>query len=815
MKSLPLISVVIPAYNHAQYIQAALQSVIDQDYPELEIIVVDDGSSDDTAAVAQKTLEQGMRPFRLIRQENTGAHVALNRGMQLAQGEYIAILNSDDRFLPGRLQILFNALTNANRRFAFSKIRHIDSSGLPHPYQNHYLRQVEEAKQFPTLSFELLRSNIAATTGNFFFHRSIFENVGDFAAYVTCHDWDYILRVMLVEEPLFVDEILLEYRIHEQGTLQTHLDKVNQEIEQLMLDFLTKVRTAKNSLAPGSLQWGDYWNFFCEMYLDRIKAFPRVRAQLETMGLEDMHTQNSEVPAPPIKSPPNVFGTTSFGVDLDLTQITLQSPTVLRDKQNHLHLLLVLPWMVMGGAERFTINMMDQLQQRGWKFSVVCTAPSNSGWQGEFTRRASETFILPDVLPVRSYARFLRYLIEQRDFDALLLQGSIEGYRLLPTLRTLFPHLPILDYLHFITPDWMNGGFPRLSYLYRDGLDLTITSCQQVKQWMIQEGAEENRLRVCPIGVDTQCWKPDSIGRARVRQSLGIGDDEVVLIYAARLEMQKQPMIFAETLRLLQEQGIEFHALVAGEGSLHAELERFIQQNRLGEKVNLLGAVASAEMPALLAAGDVFFLPSQNEGISSAVYEAMACGLPVVGADVGGQAELVTPPCGILISVLPEEKQPAVYANALKELIIDKTRRQKMGTAGRERILSNFTLDHMGDCISKVLAEVIHLKQEGKLAPPVLPSEERFLRETQHVVEYLQARQEWRSLNERHEDLMHKLADLSDKYFELLQPKPPSHWFYLWIRQLSLPIFERLLSSRLGKTSAGFQKWLKRKWIKE
>lgn len=804
MPTHPLISVVVPAYNHAQYIAAAIESILTQDYPRVEIIVVDDGSTDRTAEAAEEILKQGGRPYQLIRQENTGAHAALNAGISLASGETIAILNSDDRYLPGRLSTFYNMLVDSGKRFAYSKVKHVDRAGFQHVYQYHYEGLIAQALQFPTVSFTLLRHNIAVTTGNFFFHRSLYDEVGGFAPFVTCHDWDYILRVLLVEEPLFVNETLLEYRIHSQGALQKHLGAVDEETAQIMLDYLAHVDGAKNDLAPGPAQWGGLWNQFMDQYLERIRAFPAVDAQLAAMRFDGegaLHAGTLPEALPGVPDKPFV--------DLDFTQISLDIPALQPERKTQLRLLIMLPWMVMGGAERFTLNLMDQLTRRGWQISVLCTTPSDNPWKEEFYKRVDDIVILPDTVPIKDYPRYLRHFLELRNFDMVFLQGSIEGYRLVPTIRGLFPHLPIVDYLHFVTPDWMNGGFPRLSYQYRDGFDLTIASCRQVKEWMVWQGMAEDSVSVCPIGVDAAIWKPDEQARLRVRREYAIREEDVVLTYAARLEAQKQPMVFVETLRILKEKGIQFKALVAGDGSLRGEMEDFIRLSGLGATVRFLGAVKSEEMPAVLAASDIFFLPSQNEGISSAIYEAMASGLPVVGADVGGQRELVTPECGILIPPLKEGEQPAEYADVLIELIANPQRRQQMGTASRERIIGGFTLDHMGECIQRKLDEVVRSKAGGESLPRDVTLEQKLSRETQHVIEYLQARQEFKGLQGRHTDLRRQFDGLSDRYFEALQPKPPSHWFYLWIRQLILVVLGKIKPSRIEQTAAANQKELK------
>ena len=97
MSERPRISVVIPAYNRAHLVGEAIQSVLDQDFPPHEIVVVDDGSTDDTAAVAARY------PVRVISQDNQGIGGARNRGITESSGELLAFLDSDDRWMPNRL----------------------------------------------------------------------------------------------------------------------------------------------------------------------------------------------------------------------------------------------------------------------------------------------------------------------------------------------------------------------------------------------------------------------------------------------------------------------------------------------------------------------------------------------------------------------------------------------------------------------------------------------------------------------------------------------------------------------------------------
>jgi len=815
MTNFPLVSVVIPVYNHEIYIEKAINSVLEQDYPNIEIIVINDGSTDQSEALALRILEKGNRPFQVISQENVGAHAAINHGIEITQGEFIAILNSDDYYLPQRLTIMTNEMISANKRFAYSKVSHIDSEGQPLPYQEVYEKQIAEAEQFPTISFVLMRNNIAVTTGNFIFHRSIFEEVGKFAPLITTHDWDFLLRVLLHEEPLFINEILLEYRVHSGGSLQHNLEKVNQEIEELFINFLEKSNQAKNELAPTLKNWGDYWLFFAQTYMNRVNSLSRVKEQLDQMIFSSIE-KNKEDPTIPSSTLRTNFIPLDPHSDLDFTQLNINSlsPRIIKSEKKQPRLLIIIPWMVMGGAERFLLNTMDKLLENGWEISILCTSPSENNWKSEFEKRSDKIVNLPDILTVKHYVRFIRYWIDRFDFDAIMLQGSIEGYRLLPVIRHLYPKIPIFDYLHFVTPDWMDGGFPRLSVIYQDCLDMSITSCEQVKQWMAAAGVDENRLRVCPIGVDHSKWKLDLALRKITRQNYGFREKEVVIIYAARLEAQKQPLIFAETMKLLSTQDVEFQAIVAGDGSLKETLKDYISKNKLENRIRLIGSVSQEQMQALLNAGDIFFLPSQNEGISAAIYEAMSTGLPVVAADVGGQAELVTTDCGFLLPFIPVEQQPEAYATVLKDLIGDCNLLMNMKQAGRERIINGFTLQQSGDRFFQILHEVVNEKQVYNEFDNPLTPDELFLRNSQQIIEYLQARQEWHKADKQIKDLSTRHEDGYEKFAQAIGPRPASFWFYLWIRQLFLPISNKIRSSLMGKIIRKNQKWLKEKFLK-
>lgn len=107
MTNIPFFSVVIPLYNRADVVTDTIRSVLAQDWNDFEIVVVDDGSHDNPGPVIEAI---GDPRLRYIRQDNAGGGAARNRGILAAEGRYIAFLDSDDLFLPGKLSTMAEAL---------------------------------------------------------------------------------------------------------------------------------------------------------------------------------------------------------------------------------------------------------------------------------------------------------------------------------------------------------------------------------------------------------------------------------------------------------------------------------------------------------------------------------------------------------------------------------------------------------------------------------------------------------------------------------------------------------------------------------
>ncbi len=461
-------------------------------------------------------------------------------------------------------------------------------------------------------------------------------------------DWDYWLK-MAVHGYWggTIPEVLIEYRIHPQPTFWPNRDHPEQRQA-----FRRQLRE----------RYAVLWE----------KGFPRFDGQ------------TGPVPAAVVKD-------AAVEADSD------QAP----------HVLLVVPWLALGGADRFNLNLTQQLTARGWRVTIATTLEHADPWRPTFAAHTADIFSLPKFLTPEFQPAFLRYLIESRGVTAVLISNSMVGYACLPYLRAHCTQTAFLDYNHMVVTEWLNGGFTRIGADNQHWLDLNLVNARQVRQWMIDQGSQADRIDVVYMGQDADLLDPSRFDRAAARARLGITDESVVLLFPARLEPQKRPRFLLEILARLRGAGLGFVCLIAGDGPQRRLVESTIRRLKLTDVVRLLGAVPSHQMPELYAASDIVVLPSQNEGIALAVYEGMAMERPIVAAAVGGQPEVVTADTGILVPLADGEFDS--YVIALSELISNTDRRKAMGVAARQHIRSAFSIQLMTDQMQNAFRRAIEL----------------------------------------------------------------------------------------------------------
>lgn len=344
--------------------------------------------------------------------------------------------------------------------------------------------------------------------------------------------------------------------------------------------------------------------------------------------------------------------------------------------------LFLIPWMITGGADRVNLDLIEGLVAAGHRVTVCATLQADHSWEHNFSQFTADIFVLPNFLATQDYPRFLTYLIASRRVDTVLITGSTLGYQLVPYLRSTAPDVAFLDMSHVEELHWNNGGHPRFGVGYQDQLDLNIVTTRRLSQWMQTRSAEATRIAVMYTGIRTSNATGQSAERMAVRAQYDLAQATPVIVFAGRLCDQKRPLLLARILKAAHDAGLIFQALIIGDGELKSQFETLIRQYQIQDTVRLLGSLPHAEWLRVLGASDVLLMPSQYEGISIALLEAMAAGVVPVVADVGGQSEIVSAAAGVLVPHGDHELD--AYVVALQKLLTDDTVRATYAQASRQ-----------------------------------------------------------------------------------------------------------------------------------
>ncbi|PBN41353.1 glycosyltransferase family 2 protein [Sphingobium sp. D43FB] len=283
----PLISVIVPSYNHQDFIYKCIDSINSQSYENIELIFIDDCSVDETYERAFNLLNTPYgRRFKRIdiskNAENLGAHDTINLGISRANGTLVTVINSDDEFHPERISAIVAEMKRRGASLGFSLVEVINDAGTTHssddlaPFLHFTVRQMLDLNRDVTAGFGLLRKNLAVSTGNIVFTKALYDAIGGFLPLKYCHDWDFVLQALFYGEPAVVQRPLYKYRLHPQNSFKglAHLAEV--ETEVVLRRFFRRVVNAEpiNPICPSPSHWPGYFQQFiarlgCSRHLDR------------------------------------------------------------------------------------------------------------------------------------------------------------------------------------------------------------------------------------------------------------------------------------------------------------------------------------------------------------------------------------------------------------------------------------------------------------------------------------------------------------------------------------------------------------------
>lgn len=239
-KNFPLVSVLIPAYNHENYIQETIESIINQTYPNIELIILDDGSKDKTwekITELKPKCENRFVKIHFETKQNEGTCITLNKLLKLSSGEFVYIIASDDLAKPQAIEKEVKFLQdNPDYALAVGDNEYVDSMGKQiFRTQKAFTSNIKNAKYKTVKEFLSSKLKIDFLSDDFgsyktlykenyipngyLIRKNIFETIGNFTKNAPLEDFWLMLQISKYKKMKYIDEILFSYRIHDTNTI--------------------------------------------------------------------------------------------------------------------------------------------------------------------------------------------------------------------------------------------------------------------------------------------------------------------------------------------------------------------------------------------------------------------------------------------------------------------------------------------------------------------------------------------------------------------------------------------------------------------
>lgn len=203
-----LVSVIVPVYNRVEYVAETIESILAQTYESLELVLINDGSTDDSLAILKAYQQRFPDKIVVIDQTNQGQIAARNNGIKQASGHFIAFLDSDDLWYPEKLALQIPLFQNANIGLVYCAIENIDANGAV------ISTEMCDEKITDTIYEHLLVQN-RMTGGSVVVTKTALDDVGLFdPAFKAAENWDLWLRVTQKYKAALVNKVLVKYRMH-------------------------------------------------------------------------------------------------------------------------------------------------------------------------------------------------------------------------------------------------------------------------------------------------------------------------------------------------------------------------------------------------------------------------------------------------------------------------------------------------------------------------------------------------------------------------------------------------------------------------
>ncbi len=367
---------------------------------------------------------------------------------------------------------------------------------------------------------------------------------------------------------------------------------------------------------------------------------------------------------------------------------------------NNYKMLIAMPYMVIGGADTVLMQISKFLIKNNFDLIFITTlkhSDKEGDTSNEFKSITKEVYDLCEFLNDHNkWKDFIYYLIETRKINLIFIIGCEYMYNLLPEIKIKYPYIKIVDQLY------NEFGHIANNRKYKQYIDINFVENERVEFVLENQYLElKSKIKLIPNGVNIHEFIPyvKNTKNEYLYNKYNIPNNKFIISYFGRLSEEKSPDVFIELVKELYYNEYLFF-LLCGNGPLFNIIEKKVKENKLGDKVLLLGFVNTIEF---LKITNVVVVPSKLDGRPNIVLESMSMGIPVVASSVGGLPKIIKNEYNGFLNLIGDING---FKKSILSLFNDKKLYDKISKNSRQYALENLDIEIM---FKKYLDILLHL----------------------------------------------------------------------------------------------------------
>ena len=620
----PLVTIVIPAYNHEGYVKDAIKSVLAQVYKNWELIIINDGSTDKTGQVCDQFAHH--EGVQVIHQENMGLSATLNKALEMARGDYFGFLPSDDMFYPEKLLIQVDFLdTHRNLAGVGGLQTLVDAHGNPieDKAMEEWFSYIPSSR--PDFLLKLLERNFVPAPSMLLRTEIVREKGGFDTSCRYMQDYDLWFRILKTHDMKILPRPLIYYRWHGENLTYTATEETEEERGRVF------------EKAAKLLEITDLYPELWEEFRPEVIALCRT----------DLHERLSVNPTPNFEEIHGIFDEKFVSLWRKRKKLDIPAQTLKRVAPPYSAnfsmpgVILEVSSLDKGGLEQVVHDLALGLSAQKVPVTVVCVREG-----GFIADKLRDKGIRVEVLPLNDKTQAYETII--RESGARLINSHYSNFGARLALRSAIPFVATVHNIYAWLPSFSKEGIRETDPLVCH----YVAVSKDVKEFMtLKFGISEDKISVIENGLDLAFWSEKERLYKGSRKDLGLHERDFVFLATAALSRVKGQDRIIRAMAKVRSQCKNARAVLVGpevDRPFCAYLRELVEQLEL--KDNVIIHPFDKDPARWYFHADAFVLPSLIEGWSISMLEAMYAELPVIMTDVAGARTAISEAgCGITV----------------------------------------------------------------------------------------------------------------------------------------------------------------------